>query len=589
MSRLRPDAGGVSVADVMLASKCVVVARERAEARFVIEYRQLVSATSMAAFVAGFRQHEVTRAAVTVGAELGRGQSGVVFRGALSGRSGEGGDGTVVAMAVKARLDAGDGTAGGSTATADEALLLEALLLNGLRHPGIVSLLAVVSASAPVLVCTELMANGDLRSYLRRCRPSRGGGPHTAHAPHTPMQEGGAEPTLAPTAAPAVIDGADMVAMAAKLGSAMAFLESQSIVHRDIAARNVLVGNGPREVKMADLGAARNVHRTSEASYRGVYTATTDHAPARWMALEALQQAKFSHKSDVFAFGVLLWEMLSFGQTPWGAFGVREFAAALARGERLPMPPLLSARSRHEHASTDAAAAPPIEASTDDRDGVPLGVHALADAATVATTAATGGGAGAGAGGAGEREGDLRLAEKIYAVAVRCWNETPKKRPRFRQLESELATHATVHHAQVAEGQRGYMDVASVDAGEPAGERARSVILDDDGYVEDVGNETVQPLDADGYVADVGNGTVQPQLDANGYVADAGHLMVRGGEQSGVPFQEPDVLADDFVTSLPTAFAAHPLGANGGASRNRLPSLYLGFVHTDEPSDESRL
>ena len=109
----------------------------------------------------------------------------------------------------------------------------------------------------------------------------------------------------------------------------MAFLERNSIIHRDIAARNVLVGESAVDVKLSDLGAARNIMGDGE------YVATTLHMPAKWMSLEALQSAKFSHKSDVFAFGVLLWEVTSFGKPPWGAFGVADIVDSLRNGERL--------------------------------------------------------------------------------------------------------------------------------------------------------------------------------------------------------------------------------------------------------------
>jgi serine/threonine protein kinase len=139
-----------------------------------------------------------------------------------------------------------------------------------------------------------------------------------------------------------------MIAWAATLNSALAFLEQKNIIHRDVATRNVLVGKSVAEVKLADLGAARNVHRTCGADYSGVYVATTDHTPARWMPLDALREAKFSHKSDVFAFGVLLWEILGLGQTPLGVFGVTEFSQALDKGERLGFLP------RFERGSTEA-------------------------------------------------------------------------------------------------------------------------------------------------------------------------------------------------------------------------------------------
>jgi surface protein len=314
-----------------IANEFVLVARERAEARFVIEYRQLVRSRSMAEFQESFRALEVPRTALKQGGEIGRGQSGAVVAGTLeiqpssanengaaAGTLAKKGSGSARLasgrqVAVKFRLDADKAN---TNPVADEALLLEALLLSGLRHAGIVELVAVVTNTAPVLLCMELMPNGDLRGFLRACRPDKLG-------------------------RPASITPTTMTCMAAKLASAMAFMEQQSIVHRDLAARNVLVGEGEADVKIADLGAARNVHRTSETSYKGVYTATTEHNPARWMPLEALQSAEFSHKSDVFAFGVLLWEILSLGQTPWGAFQVPDFVAALQTGDRLQMPRLV--------------------------------------------------------------------------------------------------------------------------------------------------------------------------------------------------------------------------------------------------------
>ena len=75
----------------------------------------------------------------------------------------------------------------------------------------------------------------------------------------------------------------------------------------------------------ADLGAARDVLRLEGEQY----IASTEHTPARWMPLEALMEGKFSHKSDVWAFGVLLWEITSLAKTPWGAFGVADMADAL--------------------------------------------------------------------------------------------------------------------------------------------------------------------------------------------------------------------------------------------------------------------
>jgi hypothetical protein len=290
----------------------------------------------------------------------------------------------------------------------------------------------------------------------------------------------------------------EMTSMAATLSSAMAFLESQGVIHRDLAARNVLVGRCSTDVKIADLGAARSVHRSNEGAYNGVYTATTDHTPARWMALEALREAKFSHKSDVFAFGVLLWEILSHGQTPWGVFNIRDMSEALARGDRLQFPQGLE----QQHArSTDT------------------------------------------------RPASRTVARKIYAIAVRCWAEAPRARPPFLQIEGELATHNTVLRAEASAalnrssaGKIGDSDHAAprsstefanqyeyvpLGANIGAGGAATCPDLDENGYVEDsmLAMAPGAVLDEDGYVED--SATLRApaaMLDEDGYVEDSATL-----------------------------------------------------------------
>jgi serine/threonine protein kinase/Ran GTPase-activating protein (RanGAP) involved in mRNA processing and transport len=546
-----------SAVSVTFASKFVAVARDRAEARFVLEYRQLVQAKTMAEFQRELQLLEVPRSSISLGAELGRGQSGVVLRGVFSKQS--------IELAVKTRADIGLAV-GGAAAVADEALMLEAMLLNGLRHPGIVSLIAVVTTGAPVLVCTELMANGDLRGYLRACRPSqRRSVPTTANG-------GQQHATISPQV---------MVTMAATIGSAMAFLEQQSIIHRDIAARNVLVGRTASDVKMADLGAARNVHRTRELAYSGVYRATTDHTPARWMALEALREAKFSHKSDVFAFGVLIWEILTLGQTPWGAFGVPDFTQALTNGERLNFPPAL------------------------ERD--------FGDA-------------------------ESRSATNLYAIAVRCWKEDPTKRPHFHQLEAELAVHCRVLAAAGAvapagdsiEGGGGRQQHVGADGGLqsktseiglrlPVQNGGGSVAdlgtahqpSHANGHVADVGAGCQSYLDSDGYVADTG-ASYQPDLDGNGYVADTplqnADLSAQANtwsdglatndaaaESAGTGFHDAFLEDEPSILSLSASDASVARPRNGIAARSaRNRSLYLGFESTPASGvgghdDETRL
>jgi serine/threonine protein kinase len=409
---------------------------------------------------------EVERAMLRLGTELGRGQSGVVHSGSFRDERGH-----AIHVAVKSRVDSVVDLA--SSAAADEALLLEAMLLNALLHPGIVRLLAVVTIGAPLLVCTELMERGNLRDYLRACRST------TSRLTSVAEDDCDNQSGLAVVITPQL-----MLEMAAKLSCAVGFMAQKGIIHRDIAARNVLVGTSPTDVKMADLGAARNVQRACDLNVGGVYTATTDHVPARWMSLEALRNAQFSHASDVFAFGVLAWEIMSLGRTPWGPFGVADFAKALARGERLPLPPTL----------------------VRDSD-----------------------------------EGESGIVAKVYEIALRCWKEDPAKRPRFHQLEAEFAIHHTVQTAGGAPRAPGSAPVAEDERfanglvhrmptkfieGLPAvGSRAdaaangQNLGLDEEGYVADSMSRNESNLDEDGYVAD-GVSAHRPTLDEDGYVAD---------------------------------------------------------------------
>jgi Ran GTPase-activating protein (RanGAP) involved in mRNA processing and transport len=388
-----------------VAAEFVAITRERAEARFVLEFRQLVTAKSMPEFRHEFQELEVPRSHVTIGTELGRGQFGVVFGGKLSNNGRR--------LAIK-KLHSIGVDFDVEASVANEALMLEAMVLNALRHPGIVTLLAVVTTTVPALVCTELLENGDLREYLRRCRPQ----------------------TIAPLA---------MYTIAAKLSSAFAFLEQRRIIHRDIAARNVLVGKDSSEVKVADLGAARSVHRTRELVEDGVYIAKSDHSPVRWMSVEALREAKFSHASDVFAFGVLLWEILSLGQTPWGALCVTDFTQALENGERLKFPRMFGPNS----AGTSAANA-------------------------------------------------------LYLVAIRCWEGDSAKRPHFHQLEAEFAIHLTVTIATKA-GLRQNSERGGCDYERSVADTAFTVadnVHARDGHLSNDPPLGMLLLDADGYVAD---------------------------------------------------------------------------------------
>jgi serine/threonine protein kinase len=320
-----------------------------------------------------------------------------------------------------------------------------------------------------------------------------------------------------------------MMSMVSTLSSAMAFLESHHVIHRDLAARNVLVGCHPTDVKIADLGAARSVHRSNEDAYNGVYTASTDHSPARWMPLEALREAMFSHKSDVFAFGVLMWEILSLGQTPWGAFSHKDMTEALIRGERLQFPPAL-----------EQPVSRPAEGST-----------------------ASG-----------------SAARKIYAIALRCWADSPRGRPHFHQIEGELATHHTVLSA-VDDSGRGssrfdnprlfpsecdHEMKAAQRTADPSGETGPA--LDEDGYVYDSTTVDLAPvptLDEDDRVHEHSSHSKHP--NTNGSKNDASRVemaLVSALDDDGYVFER------DFPTVPIEGIGTQSVASKGAAGPTEL-------------------
>lgn len=112
----------------------------------------------------------------------------------------------------------------------------------------------------------------------------------------------------------------------------MAYLEEKRMVHRDLAARNVLV-QSPRCVKITDFGLTK-VIEVGESQYK----AKGGKVPVRWMAPESLCKKVYTHKSDVWSYGVTAWEVLTFGARPYQGKQAREILALLESGQRLEQP-----------------------------------------------------------------------------------------------------------------------------------------------------------------------------------------------------------------------------------------------------------
>lgn len=292
---------------------CAAV-KERAALAFLAAYnRDLFAAIgSVEEFNALVATLEIPRAQLKTRGVLGTGNYGQVTIASCSSVAagdGGGGDGgstpqqsAVTQVAVKSRLPTEN------DATVDEALLIEALVLHALNHRHVLGLVGVCTSTLPFLIATELMVNGDLKSYLRASRPSQ------------PKPK-------------ALICVLDVAVILERIASALAHLEAVLVIHRDIAARNILVGATVTDVKLGDLGAARSVFRLADRAY----TATSDHNPARWMAPEALKTATFNNKTDMWSFGVLVWEISTLGKTPYGALGVRDMSLSINAGNRLDL------------------------------------------------------------------------------------------------------------------------------------------------------------------------------------------------------------------------------------------------------------
>lgn len=231
-------------------------------------------------------QWEIDRNSIKLLRKLGAGQFGEVFEGLWN---------ETTAVAVKT-LKPG---------TMDsEDFLREAQIMKRLRHAKLIQLYAVCTMEQPIYIITELMKNGSLLDYLQKDKG-------------------------------AMLGISDQIEMAAQVASGMAYLELQNYIHRDLAARNVLVGEN-NICKVADFGLARVFMKENENVYEAKEGTKF---PVKWTAPEAMHDNKFSIKSDVWSFGVLLYEIMTFGQMPYPAMTNYQVVQRVPQGYRMPCPP----------------------------------------------------------------------------------------------------------------------------------------------------------------------------------------------------------------------------------------------------------
>ncbi|XP_025410631.1 tyrosine-protein kinase Abl isoform X2 [Sipha flava] len=179
--------------------------------------------------------------------------------------------------------------------------LEEAAIMKEMKHPNLVQLLGVCTREPPFYIITEFMSKGNLLDYLRQGNREN-------------------------------INAVVLMYMATQIASAMSYLESRMFIHRDLAARNCLVGEN-HLVKVADFGLARLMRDDTYTAHAGAKF------PIKWTAPEGLAYNKFSTKSDVWAFGVLLWEIATYGMSPYPGVDLTDVYHMLEKGYRMDCPP----------------------------------------------------------------------------------------------------------------------------------------------------------------------------------------------------------------------------------------------------------
>ncbi|XP_062558666.1 fibroblast growth factor receptor homolog 1-like isoform X2 [Armigeres subalbatus] len=189
------------------------------------------------------------------------------------------------------------------------------------KHVNIINLLGCCCKDGPLYVIVEYAPHGNLKDFLRSHR--------FCTTNYEDMVSGEKEKKI--------LTQKELISFAYQIARGMEHLASRRCIHRDLAARNVLVSDG-YVMKIADFGLARDIH--SQEYYRKT---TTGKLPIRWMAPESLEEKFYDSQSDVWSFGVLLWEIMTLGGNPYSSIPTWDnLLEHLKKGKRLEQPPLCS-------------------------------------------------------------------------------------------------------------------------------------------------------------------------------------------------------------------------------------------------------
>ncbi|XP_077960652.1 fibroblast growth factor receptor 2 isoform X6 [Gasterosteus aculeatus] len=251
---------------------------------------------------------EFSRDRLTLGKPLGEGCFGQVVMAEALGIDK---DKTKDAVTVAVKMLKDDAT---EKDLSDLVSEMEMMKMIG-KHKNIINLLGACTQEGPLYVIVEYASKGNLREYLRARRPP--GMEYSYDIARVSDEQ---------------LTFKDLVSCTYQVARGMEYLASQKCIHRDLAARNVLVTES-NFMKIADFGLARDVHNID------YYKKTTNgRLPVKWMAPEALFDRVYTHQSDVWSFGVLMWEIFTLGGSPYPGIPVEELFKLLKEGHRMDKP-----------------------------------------------------------------------------------------------------------------------------------------------------------------------------------------------------------------------------------------------------------
>ena len=272
------------------------------------KYKQCVDAKSAAELraygislnrkIPNFKDWEIPRERVVINRKLGRGAFGIVYGGEAKLK-----DDKWIPVAVK--------TLQGTSPEDRIDFISEAEIMKGLDHPNIVKLLGVCTKEEPLYTIMEFMLYGDLKTYLLARR----------HLASENMLDENNELTHK-----------KLTTMALDIAKALAYLTNEKLIHRDVACRNCMV-NSKRVVKLGDFGMTRTIPDSNYYRFnrRGML-------PVRWMAPESLSQGIFTLSSDIWGFGVLLYEIITLGNFPFADMTNDQVFEHVVKGNHMIIP-----------------------------------------------------------------------------------------------------------------------------------------------------------------------------------------------------------------------------------------------------------